>query len=240
MARLPRYNVAGVCQHVIHRGRNRRAIFTSESDYRFYRDWLQEAAALHGLRIHAYVLMTNHVHLLATPKRKDSVSKTLQTLGRRYVHYFNATHRHTGTLWEGRYRATVVEAGRYLLTCSRYIELNPVRARLVKSPAQYRYSSYRHNAQGRPDALLTEHGIYRRLGRTLAKRGAAYRSLFRNTLERATLNEIRAATNTGWALGGDGFRGKVQKRARRRATPLPRGRPLGARRKRKRRIKKRA
>lgn len=236
MARLPRYNVAGALQHVIHRGRNRRAIFTSESDYGHFRDLLHETAALHGLRIHAYVLMTNHVHLLATQKRKDSLSKTLQALGQRYVHYFNASHHHKGTLWDGRFRATVVEAEPYLLTCSRYIELNPVRARLVKSPAQYRYSSYHHNAQGHPDELLTEHEIYRRLGRTPARRCAAYRSLFRNTLERELLDQIRAATNTGWALGGDRFRGAIQKRANRRATPLPSGRPLGATR--KRRIKK--
>ena len=178
MARLPRYRLPGVPQHVIQRGNNRQAIFAQEADYAAYAHWLHAAARQHGLAIHAYVLMTNHVHLLVTPEHQDSIAKTLQSLGRRYVQYFNYTYGRTGTLWEGRYRATVVDAEPYLLTCSRYIELNPVRAGLVKSPAHYRHASYRHNAQGRPDPLITEHEVYRRLDRSRPRRCAAYRALF--------------------------------------------------------------
>ena len=226
MARLPRYVLPGVPQHVIQRGNNRQPIFAADGDYRAYLDWLKTAADQHGLLIHAYVLMTNHVHLLATPEQEDSIGKTLQSLGRRYVQYFNYTYGRTGTLWEGRYRATVVQAEDYLLTCSRYIELNPVRAGMVSSPAHYRYSSYRDNAQGRKDPLLTEHEVYRRLGRTVADRAAAYRALFRGAVEEAALNEIREATNKGWALGHGRFRDEVARLAARRAAPLPRGRPV--------------
>ena len=225
MARLPRYNLPGVPQHVIQRGNNRQAIFATESDYAAYLDWLQEAARQHRLAIHAYVLMTNHVHLLVTPEHPDSIGKTLQSLGRRYVQYFNYTYGRTGTLWEGRYRATVVDAEPYLLTCSRYIELNPVRAGMVKSPAHYRYASYRHNAQGHPDALITEHALYRRLDRSRPRRCAAYRALFRGAVEEGILKDIRAATNTGWALGNERFRTEIQRLSQRRTAPLPRGRP---------------
>ena len=235
MARLHRYSLPGVPQHVIQRGNNRQPIFAAEADYRAYLDWLKQAADQHGLAIHAYVLMTNHVHLLVTPEREESIGKALQSLGRRYVQYFNHTHGRTGTLWEGRYRATVVQAEDYLLTCSRYIELNPVRAGMVKSPAHYRYSSYRHNAQGRKDPLLIEHEVYRRLGRTIAARCDAYRALFHGAVAEAALDEIREATNKGWALGHDRFRDRIEHLAARRAAPLPRGRP--ARRLGKRKLK---
>ena len=234
MARLPRYNLPGVPQHVIQRGNNRQAIFAEEADYAAYREWLQEAAARHGVAIHAYVLMTNHVHLLLTPDAPDSIAKTLQSLGRRYVQYFNYTYGRTGTLWEGRYRATVVDAEPYLLICSRYMELNPVRAGLVKSPAYYRYASYRHNAQGRPDPLITEHELYRRLGRSRPRRCAAYRALFRGAVAEGILHDIRTATNTGWALGNDRFRGEIERLSLRRTAPLPRGRPVQPRAKRRR------
>lgn len=125
MPRLSRYVVPGVPQHIIQRGNNRQPIFATDSDYAAYREWLQKAAADYGLRVHAYVQMANHVHLLATPMEDDSIGKTLQSLGRRYVQYFNFSYGRTGTLWESRYRATVVDAETYLMACSRYIELNP-------------------------------------------------------------------------------------------------------------------
>ena len=225
MARLPRYVVPGVPQHVIQRGNNRQVIFADEADYRAYRDWLREAAFRNGLLVHAYVLMSNHVHLLVTPDATDSIGRTLQSLGRRYVQYFNWTYGRTGTLWEGRYRATVVDAERYLLICSRYIELNPVRAAMVGSPEGYRWSSYRHNALGQPDELLVEHELYLRLGKDEATRRDAYRALFRTALDVAELNQIRDATNKGWALGNDRFQAEIEALTRRRAEPLPRGRP---------------
>ena len=166
MARLPRYVIPGQPQHIIQRGNNRQVIFAAEADYRFFRDALVEAAAGHRLAIHAYVWMTNHVHLLATPAFEDSISKTLQSVGRRYVQYFNYTYKRSGTLWEGRYRATVVDSERYLLTLMRYIELNPVRAGMVAAPQDYPWSSYRRNALGAggPDAdWLTSHKEYMQL-----------------------------------------------------------------------------
>ncbi|MCA1806592.1 MAG: transposase, partial [Actinobacteria bacterium] len=131
MARLPRYFVPGQPLHIIQRGNNREPIFASDDDYRFYLDCLIDAADQHGLAVHAYVLMTNHVHLLATPDTDTSVGKTLQSVGRRYVQYFNHTNQRTGTLWEGRYKATLIDSEAYLLTCMRYIELNPARAGMV-------------------------------------------------------------------------------------------------------------
>lgn len=224
MARLPRYVVPGLPQHVIQRGNNRQPIFVGESDYVAYLDWLKEAAQRHGLLIHAYVLMTNHVHLLVTPTQANSIAKTLQSLGRRYVQYFNFTYGRTGTLWEGRYRATVVDAEDYLLACCRYIEMNPVRAGLVKSSAHYRWSSYRHNAQGQKDSQIVEHDVYRRLGRTVQARYEAYRSLFRAGDDDVTLRAIRESAHKGWALGNDRFHVKVETLTQRRTAPLLRGR----------------
>ena len=138
MARLPRYHLPDQALHVIQRGNNREAIFFAEADYDCYRGWLADAAAAYGCAIHAYVLMTNHVHLLVTPRRADSLPRTMQSLGRRYVGHINATYRRTGTLWEGRYRAAPIDSEAYFLACCRYIELNPVRAGMVRHPRDYR------------------------------------------------------------------------------------------------------
>ena len=137
MARLPRYVVPGQPQHIIQRGNNRQVIFAAEADFQFFRDALVDAAAKHGLAIHAYAWMTNHIHLLATPDSEDSISKAFQSVGRKYVQYFNFSYKRSGTLWEGRYRATVVDSERYLLTVMRYIELNPVRAGMAAHPRDY-------------------------------------------------------------------------------------------------------
>ncbi len=225
MARLPRYFVEGQAQHIIQRGNNREPIFADDSDTYFYKDCLQEAAKQQGLAIHAYVLMSNHVHILATPDTDQSISKTLQSLGRRYVQYFNQTHGRTGTLWEGRYRATLIDSERYLLTCMRYIELNPVRAGMVKHPLDYPWSSYAANARGEENALVSPHSLYRRLGRNPQARQSAYRQLFRAALSKGELGAIREATNTGWVLGNDCFREKIERLSGRRTTPKPRGRP---------------
>ena len=227
MARLPRYFVEGQAQHVIQRGNNREPIFACEEDYRFYLDCLSDAAERHGVAIHAYVLMTNHVHLLVTPEVKDSIGKTLQSLGRRYVQYFNYSYGRTGTLWEGRYRATLIDSERYLLTCMRYIELNPVRAGMVTHPADYPWSSYGANAHERENPLLTEHLLYSRLGLSGPERRRAYRHLFRGALSGHDLAAIREATNKGWVLGNDRFREKIERLSGRRAAPKARGRPRG-------------
>lgn len=225
MARQPRFTIAGVPQHAVQRGNNRQSIFRSSRDYSIYLYWLAEACTGYGLELHAYVLMTNHVHLLATPIRTTSISKVMQSLGRRYVQYFNRKYQRTGTLWEGRYRATVVDTARYFLTCTRYIEQNPLRAGLVGEPAEYPWSSYRRNALCQRDDLITEHEIYRRLGETAADRATAYSALCRERLVPASLNAIREATNKAWALGAKEFSAEVEKCAGRPATPRRRGRP---------------
>ena len=165
------------------------------------------------------------MHLLVTPHHKDSIPKTLQSVGRRYVQHFNYTNRRTGTLWEGRYRATLIESEQYLLTCYRYIELNPVRAKMVKHPQEYRWSSYRYHAKGMVDGLIKDHELYLALGRTAKKRQESYRALFKNHIERGELEVIREATNKAWVLGNDRFKKGIAKGAERRLEPLPKGRP---------------
>ena len=223
MPRLPRYVIPGQPQHIIQRGNNRNVIFAAEMDYQFYLDKLGELSRRLDCDLHAYVLMANHVHLLITPHTEEGISKLMQSLGRYYVQFFNYTYSRTGTLWEGRYRATLVDSERYLLTCMRYIELNPVRAGIVEHSSKYPYSSYRHNALGKENGLLTPHRLYRRLGATPAERQAAYRALFRAHIPEATLREIRDATNKAWALGNDRFRQKIEQLGERRAAPKPKG-----------------
>ncbi|GJL76398.1 transposase [Nitrosomonas sp.] len=166
MARLPRFDVPGQPQHVIQRGNNRSIIFAGEEDYQFYLKKLGDACQKFQCDLNAYVLMTNHVHLLITPHLKVRIGKVMQMLGRYYVHvqYFNHQYNRTGTLWESRYKAILLDSEQYLLTCSRYIELNPVRADMVGYPAKYPWSSYDFNALGLSDSLIKEHNIYTALG----------------------------------------------------------------------------
>jgi putative transposase len=225
MPRLGRYFLPDQPLHVIQRGNNREPIFFCDEDYRRYRTWLAEAAAEYDCAIHAYVLMTNHVHLLATPATEESLPRVMQSLGRRYVRAVNAAYRRTGTLWEGRYRAAPIDSEAYFLACCRYIELNPVRARMVEHPRDYPWSSYAAHAQGRADPLVAEHPLYRALGRSAAERQQNYRALFRAPLAAAFLDDVRAATNGGWAMGGERFKRKIAKALSRRVSPLPPGRP---------------
>jgi len=183
MPRRPRVVLPHIPLHLIQRGNNRQVCFVADEDYRFYLDWLKEFAGKTGCRVHAYVLMTNHVHLLVSAERGASPGALMKALGQRYVQYFNRTYRRSGTLWEGRYRSCLTQAEDYLLACQRYIELNPVRAGMVAHPADYPWSSYRANAQGDEDVLVTPHEIYLGLGVTEASRLAAYRALFRSELE---------------------------------------------------------
>lgn len=225
MPRLGRYFLPDQPLHVIQRGNNRAPVFFAEDDYRRYLEWLGEAALRYGVAIHAYVLMTNHVHLLATPRDAAALSSMMQSLGRRYVRYVNGTHRRTGTLWEGRYRAAPIEAEAHLIACMRYIELNPVRARMVRKPGNYPWSSHRAHAAGTADPLLSDHALYRALGATPKARSRAYIALFEEVLPPEFISTLRDATNGGWALGNDRWRAKVERIARRRAAPLPAGRP---------------
>ena len=169
--------------------------------------------------------MDNHVHFLITPDQDDSLPKTFQSLGRQYVGYINKTYRRTGTLWEGRYRATLIDSEAYFLACCRYIELNPVRAGIVAHPREYRWSSYHHHAEGKVNPLITPHDLYGRLGRSAEERQAAYRALFRQHLSGETLEAIREATNKAWVLGRERFKAKIAELTDRQVSPLPRGRP---------------
>ena len=168
--------------------------------------------------------MPNHFHLLATPADAQTVAKTLQSLGRRYVAHFNVRYERTGTLWEGRYRATPVDSDRYLLACHRYIELNPVRASLAPNPASCRWSSHRHNAHGAVDALVTPHPLYLGLGNSGPERRAAYRGLIDTVPATPVIDEIRMATHYGWALGSDDFRKRIEELGHRRSSPSATGR----------------
>lgn len=226
MPRRARLRLADIPLHIIQRGNNRGACFVGDFDYGVYLEHLGELAPTYSCEIHAYVLMTNHVHLLLTPRRPDGASLLMKHLGQRYVQYVNRVYRRSGTLWEGRFRSSLVQADTYLLRCQRYIELNPVRARMVESPAAYRWSSYGPNALGVRDRLVVPHPVYLALGNDEASRRAAYLELFRNELEPTQLDEIRASANAGYALGGERFRKKIEAALGRRAAPGKAGRPV--------------
>jgi len=223
MARQRRFAVPGQPQHVIQRGNNRDIIFAAGQDYHFYLEKLGEACRRFGCHIHAYVLMTNHVHLLLTPDTATGIGRVMQSLGRHYVQYFNYRYRRTGTLWEGRYKATLIDADPYLLNCYRYIELNPVRAGMVMHPANYRWSSYSFNALGGMDGLITPHYLYQQLGIDEQDRKTAYQALFKSALEEGVTNAIREATNKAWVLGNDHFKSRIENMLDRQAVPRTRG-----------------
>lgn len=225
MPRQPRYRIPGLPQHVVQRGNDRQPTFYTKDDFRIYKQWLAHAARIHSCQIHAYVLMTNHVHLLVTPGTADSVSRLMQSLGRRYVRYVNQTYRRTGTLWEGRYKACLVQADPYLLACQRYIELNPVRAGMATDPGRYEHSSYRHNALGLPDPLVTPHPAYDALGGDVSERRLAYRRIVESSLGIASEDRIRQLTASCQVLGNDRFKDQIEAILARRVRPGTPGRP---------------
>ncbi len=225
MPRKPRFIIPGVPVHIIQRGHSREPVFFEDDNFVAYLNWLQEGAERYDCAIHAYVLMTNHIHILATPAGKDSITRMMQYVGRRYVPYINDTYGSSGSIWEGRYKASLVQEEDYLLTCMRYIELNPVRANMVRSPAYYRWSSYRYNGQGRADMLVTPHEIYASLGATMDERQQYYKDLFRAHLDQGVLDEIRASCQTGTPLGNDYFREAVEKKLGKKVGQARRGRP---------------
>ena len=225
MPRRPRIHLDGVPVHIVQRGHNREPCFLAQDDYNSYLHWLSEALTESECALHAYVLMTNHVHLLLTPKKAEAVPKLMISLGRRYVQYINRSYRRTGTLWDSRYKSSLVQAETYLLACQRYIELNPVRAAMVEDPAHYRWTSYRANGLGQPDARLTPHPLYRALGREDKDRQAAYRALFRAQLDRAAIDDIRLALNQSQPLGNERFYAKIEQMTGIRREAKPRGRP---------------
>ena len=220
MARLPRLYAPGVAQHLIQRGNNRQRCFYQSADYQFYLYCLREYADRFGVDLHAYVLMTNHVHLMVTPQESNSCARMMHALGTRYVQYINERNDRTGTLWDGRFKSTLVDTEAYGLALYRYIECNPLRAGMVKAPALYPWSSYRANAMGNPSPWLTPHASYLALGDTLAQRLVNYRALFREDLSPLALKRIRESSLKGWVLGDDTFAARLQELANRRLMPI--------------------
>lgn len=225
MPRRARVRIPGIPLHLIQRGNNRDACFYADRDYLFYLEHLGLLAERFCCAIHAYVLMTNHVHLLVTPFTAESASLMMKNLGQRYVQYINRSYRRSGSLWEGRFRSSMVQTEGYLLRCHRYIELNPVRAGMVDNPGDYRWSSFAANANGRPDVLLTPHAEYLRLASDLPGRLAAYQDLIRIDLDETALHEIRKATNAGYALGAEPFVNEIENMSGRRMREGKAGRP---------------
>ena len=224
MARQPRIDLAGIPQHIIQRGNNREACFFAVVDRQRYLKWLHMAAEKYGGLVHAYVLMTNHVHLLATGAEQGALSRMMQSLGRRYVRYVNSKYRRTGTLWEGRYKSGLVASDRYLLTCYRYIELNPVRAGFANTSGEYRWSSFHHNARGARDDVVTPHATYLSLGNSDPARQSAYRDLFRRPID-DDIEAIRKHVTQGKALGSETFRNQIEAALHRRVRLARLGRP---------------
>lgn len=211
MARHRRVGPKDVPQHVVQRGNNRKICFTCEQDYIVYVSWLKQYSAKFDVAVHAWVLMTNHVHLLCTPQSENlGVSQMMQSLGRQYVRYFNDNYKRTGTLWEGRFKSSLVCTKHYLLSVYRYIELNPVRAKMVNDPAQYKWSSYRINALGTQSDLCQPHDVYLQLEHTSIKRQDTYRSLFQDALTQPLIDTIRACSNKELVLGNDKFKQEIE------------------------------
>lgn len=225
MPRRPRITLAGVPHHLIQRGNNRQACFFSDDDYQTYLHWLKEYADKHDCAVHAYVLMTNHVHLLITPSTSGAAGQLMKQLGQRYVQYVNRTYRRSGTLWEGRFRSCLTQEEAYVLSCYRYIELNPIRANMVGHPAEYPWSSYRVNAQSEESDLLTPHSLYTALSTDDVARQTTYRELFRFQLDPMMVDEIRSATAGNYVLGSSQFHAQIAAALGRRVTPGKSGRP---------------
>lgn len=225
MARLKRLSPLDIPRHIIQRGNNRQVCFVCDQDMAFYASLLLEYSTKFSVSLHAWVFMTNHVHLLASPRAIDGISKMMQAVGRRYVRYFNREYLRSGTLWEGRFKSSLVQSERYLLQCQRYIELNPVRARMVTEPAQYVWSSYQCHALGKKVQMSTPHIEYLLLGKSDASRQVAYRELFLSHVDEKLIDDIRAAVNKGLAFGNDSFKDEIENLYERRVRSAKMGRP---------------
>lgn len=218
MPRRPRLILPEVPVHVIQRGNNRQACFYADDDYLFYLEYLAEQCKNAGCVVHAYCLMANHVHLLLAPQKAESVGLMMKGLGQRYVQYINRTYKRSGTLWEGRFRSCITREELYVLACYRYIELNPVRACIVEHPAEYRWSSYRFNAQCEASRFLVRHACYQGLGRDEKACANAYRGLFHSEMDPGLVDDIRQSTHGNYALGSSRFKAEVEAAIGRRVT----------------------
>ena len=218
MPRRPRMYLPGIPAHIVQRGINRAPCFFRENDYRIYLNALDTALKRYRVSLHAFVLMTNHVHLLMTPEDEDGISRVMALLGSYYVRYVNKTYERTGTLWEGRHHSSLIETSSYLFRCYRYIELNPCRARVVKRPDAYPWSSYAHNAGGSLESTIIEHDEYRSLGGCPSVRQQTYRGFFAEELSEQDVCEFREASTYNYPLGSEGFRKNIERQL---------GRPIG-------------
>lgn len=226
MARLPRLVLPQQPHHIIQRGNDRQLIFRAPEDYQRFLVWLKESAREFKVAIHAYVLMPNHLHLLASPSTVEGLAQMMQRIGRYYVPWYNAKYERTGSLFQGRFKTALIDSEKYFMLCSRYIELNPVRAGLGADPLDYPWSSYAHHAGTRPDSVVTDHALYWALGNTPFQREAAYIELAREGLSEDELARINAAVLKGWPLGSDAFKTELQHKAKRQVLPAKRGRPF--------------
>lgn len=226
MARLPRLVLPNHPHHIIQEGHDRQPIFRDEEDYQRFLGWLKDCAREFKVAVHAYVLMPNHVHLLASPATEEGLARMMQRLGRYYVPWFNQKYQRLGGLFRGRFKTSLIDSEQYFMLCSRYIEFNPVRNGMVADPRDYRWSSYAHHAGVRQDALIVDHALYWGLGNTPFQREAAYIELSQHPLPPAQLEQINQAVLKGWPLGSDAFKTQLEQRAKRKVLPAKRGRPF--------------
>ncbi|HEX8956018.1 MAG TPA: transposase [Burkholderiaceae bacterium] len=225
MARQPRLVVPSQAHHVVQFAVDRQTIFRDTEDHQYFINWLRDAAKLYKVAIHAYVLMLDHVHLAATPSDTEGLARMMQWAGRHYVPYFNRKYQRSGTLWQGRFKAGVIDAEHYLLLVCRYIETNPVRAGLVANAQDYAWSSYRHHIGSKPDPLVTDHMIYWSLGNTPFQREAAYQQMAEQALTSSELQLVGDSAHKGWVLGSDIYKSELEKQINRQVGPGRRGRP---------------
>ena len=226
MARLPRLVLPNLPHHILQTGNNSELVFRDDEDYQRFLGWLKESAREYKVAVHAYVLMPDHLHLLATPATAEGLAQTMQRVGRYYVPWFNAKYRRTGSLFQGRFKTSLIEAARYFMACSRYIESNPVRSGVAAEPGDYQWSSYAHHAGIVQSGLITDHALYWALGNTPFQREAAYIELSRPALNQAEMAMLDASVLKGWPLGSDQFKTELQNRAKRQVLPAIRGRPF--------------
>ncbi|MEB0139709.1 MULTISPECIES: transposase [unclassified Undibacterium] len=225
MARLPRLLIPHALHHVMQSSHDGLRLFRDDDDHIVFLASLLQGARHFGIAIHAYVLMPDHFHLLVTPQEATSLSKLMQWLGRYYVPHFNRKYLRSGSLWQGRYKATVLDPSLYFFPCSLYIESNPVRAGLVSDAAAYQWSSYAHHIGLRNDALVADHPLFWAMGNTPFQREANYKHLLEQGITEQQLALLREATHKAWLLGSASFEAEMAKLTARRLQPHKRGRP---------------
>ncbi|SNT04118.1 putative transposase [Noviherbaspirillum humi] len=225
MARLPRLVIPNEVHYVVLDALDHQPVFREQEDYQAYLRWLKEAGRLFQVAVHGYVLLPDQVHLLVTPAAAESLGRMMQWLGRQYVPYFNARYKRAGTLWQGRFRATVVEAATYLQACTHYLESLPVRNGLVAEAANYEWSSHAHHIGARTDPVITDHRLTWALGNTPFERERAYRDAYEQALSEQDVVSLSRNLRQGWPLGSIAFRNRLEKETARRVAPAKRGRP---------------